>query len=259
MGKKLHRLDVGDGVHDLPGHHRPRAGAGGGLATHPRQEGADEEEIGDQPDRKRQRHPDVDRQQQQDRADDRGEREGDGVDRFAGDLGHRARRLHLLLRDAAGEVVVEEGDRLAERPAVQPRQHEGQDVRLHHDRVRRGAKAEGQRPQNHEENREAEIERPVGGEDRRRIGALGAVDDAAEEPGGDDLHRAGDGREHRRRQKRRPRTRQAPEEEPPQGLGRRSLRRAEGVDQIAHLHHSAASGSSSVPMKPPDCLFQNWA
>ena len=34
-------------------------------------------------------------------------------------IGDGAGRLHLLLRDAPGEVVVEEGDRLPQRPAVQ--------------------------------------------------------------------------------------------------------------------------------------------
>ena len=258
MGEQLHRLDIGDRVDDLPRHHRPRPGPRGGPAPDARQEGADQRQIGHKPDRQRHRHPAVHRQEKRHGADDGGQREGNGVDGFAGDIGHGAGRLHLLLRDPAREIVVEEGHRLAQRPAMQARKDKGQDVRLHDDGIRRRRKPEGERAQHDEEDREAKVERPVLHQNGGRVGALRGIDHATEEPGGDNLHRTRDAGKDGRRQQRRPGARQAPEEEPPQRPGRRSVRRAEGVDQVGELH-CAASGLSSVPMKPPDCLSQNWA
>ena len=69
---------------------------------------------------------------------------GDDVDRFDRDIGQRARGLHLLLRDASGEVIVEEGHRLAQRPAMQTRQDQRVDIGADDDAVGRGAETEDQ-------------------------------------------------------------------------------------------------------------------
>ena len=120
MGEKLDRFDVGDGVHHLPRHHGPTAGARRRIGPHHRDEDLDEQEIGQKPDRQSQANPQIDRKQKHHRGDHRRQSKGHGVDHFGRDIRHRPRRLHLLLCNPPSEIIVEKRQRLAQRPAVQP-------------------------------------------------------------------------------------------------------------------------------------------
>ncbi|MPL60848.1 hypothetical protein SDC9_06410 [bioreactor metagenome] len=251
MGEQLHRLDVGDGVDDLPGDHRPRRGPRLRPAAHMRQEAADQRQIGDQPDGQRQRPPDVDARQQHHRTDDRGKGEEHRADHLGDGVGDGAGGLHLLLRDAAGKIVVEEGDGLAHRPAVQPRQHERHHVRPDQHVRRPGGEPEGGRPDHQVEQRKGQQQRPVVLEVARPRGAGGTVDDQAQQPGGGNLHRAGGGREEARDPDRGPGPAQAPAEEGAKALRRWPLGGAKCVDHRkpflpAEYRGGAAGGKGSV-------------
>ena len=69
MGEQLDRLDVGDRVDDLARYHRTRARPLTGAFADTRQEPADQQEIGRQPDDKDQRDPRINRQKQEHRPD----------------------------------------------------------------------------------------------------------------------------------------------------------------------------------------------
>jgi hypothetical protein len=233
MGEKLDRLDIGDRVDDLTRDHGARRGAGSGILADHRQEETDQEDIGDQPDQQRDRRLGIDGQQEGDRTDDRGERETDGVDHLGRDIGDGAGGLHLLLRDATGEVIVEESYGLAEGPAVQARQDQGHHVRADDDAVRGGRDGEGQGAQDQVEAKEPEDQVPVPGEEIGRPGTDGGVDHPAKDQGRDDLGDAGQRRQHASHDQHEPGTRKAPADEGPQLLRRIALGRAEGVDEGA--------------------------
>ena len=230
MGEKLHRLDVGDRVDDLARDHRPGRGTGLGPTPDMRQEGPDQKQIEHQPQRQGERAPSVYSGQKHHRSDDRGEREEHRADDFGHDIGHRPGSLHLLLRDAPGEIIVEEGDRMAHRPAMQPRQHLRHHIRRHQHVRRPGRKPKGPRPDHQIKDdkgkKQPQMLAGIGG----RIGADDAVDDQAQKPGRPHLHRARQRRGRPGNPDGGPGALDAPAQKRDQSRGRRALGRQEGVN-----------------------------
>ncbi len=151
VGEEFDRLDIGDRIDNLPRHPRPRRRTAFRLGANARQIVADEQKIADQPNAEHGTDPPVDRQDQQARRNDRRQRENHGVDRFDRRLGQRPRRLHLLLRDAAREIVVEKGYVLPQRPAMQAREDQDVEVWVENDRLKRRRHPEEKWPnQDHE-------------------------------------------------------------------------------------------------------------
>jgi hypothetical protein len=132
---------------------------------------------------------------------------------LVGHLGQRARGLHLLLRDAAGEIVVEEGHRLAQRPAVEPRLHQHVDIGLHDDVLAadEAPKASGRsttkKAANPSSSSQFSAKKPAGPVAER------GVDHRAQDQRRQHLHHAGQRRDRRRRQQHRPGAREAPVDE----------------------------------------------
>ena len=131
VGEELHGRDVGDRIHDLPGHHRPRVCPFLRLCLDARQEVHDQERVDDQPDQKARDKPRVDEGHHHDRRDEGGKREAEDVQPLHDHIHDRAGRLLLLLCDPSGEVVVKEGQRLAKGEPVQPPERERIEVCLH--------------------------------------------------------------------------------------------------------------------------------
>ena len=270
VGEELHRPHVRDRVDHQPRGRRPCRGPRGGALAHLGQPPGDEAQIAHQPQRQKRGDLPVDGDEQRRRGDHRGEREDDGVQPLDGDVHHRPAALHFLLRDAAGEVVVEIGDRLPQRPAVQPGQRQRADIGPDHHGLHRRGRAQHQRPQHHHQQEDADqVERMVGKEPPRGRGER-EVDHVAEEDRHHHLDRAGGDRDHRGQRQHRVGPLQAPGQEAPEGLRRRRVGAGEGVDHLCqavqpdpagdvHKGHSAASLCGSVPMKPPDCRAQNPA
>ena len=118
VGEQLDRLDVGVAVDHAPGH----GGAGVGLALgrvlQPRQEVVERAEIGSQPDQQRRRQAQVGAGHQHDHADEVDRDVQQHVEDLHHGIAHRQRRLHHLGGHPAGELVLEEGQALAEQVAV---------------------------------------------------------------------------------------------------------------------------------------------
>ena len=147
MGEQLHRLDIGDRVDDLPGDHRARRRAPLGASTDMRQKQPDKPDIKRKPNRQHHHPPQINRRQDREGPDDRREREDCRVVDLGDRVCDRPRRLHLLLRNPPGKVIVEIGDRLPHRPAMQPREDLRQQCRRHQKVRRRGGQPERQGPQ----------------------------------------------------------------------------------------------------------------
>ena len=184
VGKELDRLDVGDCIHHLTGHHRPRSRPARRPCPDSRQKPADQREIPDQPDREPDRHPPVYGQQQEHGTSQRREGEGDDVDHLRNDLGHGFGGLHFLLRDPTGEIVVKEPDCLAKGPVMQPQQHHRVQIRLYDDRIRSGRQAKEQRSR-HEEEGDGADQQPdiLPGKKIVRTGEDRAIDDQTQNQG----------------------------------------------------------------------------
>ena len=255
MREKFDGLDIGDRIDHLPRDRGPAAGAVLGQFAHPWHEPANEREIGEKPDQERCRHAAIDRDQEQHRAHQRGQREGHHVDEFHHHIGDGGRCLHLFLRDAPGEIIVEKRDRLAKRVPVQPRQHQHVDIGAHHQRRGRRGGREGQRAQQQEKRECRQQKRPFRLKQAVGLAGGGGVDDEAKNEGREHLGDAGKGRDQSGQRQHRPGPLQTPVEKRPQPVGWRAGGGAEGVDQVGKAAHSAAS----VPMKPPDCRAQNPA
>ena len=177
----------------------------------PRHVVADQHDVAGEPDDHPQRQPEVDPAHHRDRADDRGHREAEGVDRLGDRLGDRPRRLLLLLGDAAGEVVVEEAQRLPERVAVQPRQHQRIEVGAERQRVQRRAEphqhrgaAAGRTPRRRGARASCSARRPSG------PARLREVDQPADDRGRGHLGRADRDRDGERERDRREGAARAP-------------------------------------------------
>ena len=151
MGEKLDRFDIGDRIDNLPSYPRPRGGAAFGLGAYARQVIADEQQIADEPDAKHSAHTPIDRENQKTGRDDRRQRKNDGVDGLDSRLGQRPRGLHLLLGDAAREIIVEKRHVLTKRPAMQARENQNIEVRVQDDRLKRRRHSKQERAhQDHE-------------------------------------------------------------------------------------------------------------
>ena len=250
--EELDGLDVGDRVHDLARDHRAGVGAGLGLGPHAGQEIADQPQIKRKPHQQDDRAPGIDRHQVDRAADDRRQGEGRGVDHLACDIGHGPGGLHLLGGDAAREVVVEERHGVAHRPAVQPRQHQRQDVGADDDVGTGAGQADDDRPDQHEEQHENRDQGQVVGQRPPLGGARGKVHDRAQERGRRDLGRARQGRGHARNGKPRPGPGQAPAKERHQRRGGRPLGGAEGVDHAGEIgvHHAFSPASRATSISP---------
>ncbi len=260
-GEKLHRLHVGHGVDDLAGDHRTGRGPAARRAADTAQEAADEQDVEDDPDQERQRHLAGNREGQRHRTQERGEAEGHRLDHAGHHFGRRPRRLHLFLRDPAGEVVVEEGDRLADGEPVQAAEDQREDVRLDQHGRGRGVHPEDRRPDDDVEHHEAGDQQGVLGEDIRPGRAVHRVDDHAEQHGRDRLQRAGYRRPERGPDDPDPGAFQRPEEERHGRVRRVGLGPAEGMDAGDESHSAASPATSprSSPRKPPDWRAQNRA
>ncbi|KKM62548.1 hypothetical protein LCGC14_1520550 [marine sediment metagenome] len=154
--------------------------------------------ISDQPDHQPDGDPQVDPDQHRRGPDQRGQREEHHVDDFARDIGDRAAGLHLLLRDASGEIIVEIGHILPQRPAMQTAEHERIDVRRHDDRVRGRGQAEQDRAQHDEERRDPDQHPQVLAEIVRGSGVERRIDHDPKQDGRDHLGQPGKGRQHPR-------------------------------------------------------------
>ena len=204
MTKQLDRLDIGDGVDDLACHIGPRGGPRLGQRPHARQIPADHRRIGQRPDRQDQADPPIDGGQHQHGPRQRCNRESTGIDRLGHDVHEGGGRLHLLLRDATGEIIVEKADGMAQRPAMQPALDQGRDIGRDDDPVEGRRRPEQERPDQQEERDIARDQQRVVGKVIDRPMRQRAVDDHAQQPGRDDLHRAGQGREQRGKPDHRP-------------------------------------------------------
>ena len=123
MGEQFDRLDIGDRIDDLPRHHRAFRGTRLRPRADARHIEGDQPDISQYPERQHTRSAVINRQQQNDRPDKRGQRIGNRLDHIDHEIRRRPRALHLFLRDPPREIIVKERDRLAQRMPVQPRQH----------------------------------------------------------------------------------------------------------------------------------------
>ena len=185
VAEELDRGDVGQRVDHLAGHHRPRRGAGRGAGADARHEVADQHGVAGEPDQPCRAPSQRLIRPTTATAPTMAVTARPRVLTDLGDrLGDRARGLLLLLGDAAGEVVVEEAQRLAEGVAVQPRQHqrvevgpEGQRVQRRAEPHQRRAAAPGRTP------RRASSQRPAVGDQPLRPARLREVDQPADHRG----------------------------------------------------------------------------
>ena len=204
MREHLHRRDVGVGVDDAARHDRAGVRLRVRDAAQARNEVAHGDEVAGEPQDQRRRQPQVGRREQEDGA---GEIDAD-VEQHLGDLhdhlAHRHRGLHHLGGDAAGEVVVEEGHRLAQHVAVRlPAGAHGEAAE--HALVHDGFVEELQHRQDEQHDdahagEEPPVRRPEGG----AVGLRQPIDEVAEEAEQRHLDQR-DGRgQHRRRDDGRP-------------------------------------------------------
>ena len=120
MGEKLDRMDVRIAVDDPPRHGAAGVRArlrGGADARH---RPAHKEPVEGKPDEQRQREPRVGIGQQHRRPEDVGDREGDRIEDLKDRIARRRWRLHHAVGDAAGKVVLEPADRLAQHLRMAP-------------------------------------------------------------------------------------------------------------------------------------------
>ena len=161
MGKELDRLDVADRVNDLPGDVGPRGRPLRRQPANTRHVVPDHPEIDRQPDNKATSDASIDGSKQQDRSDDGGKREENRLQRLHDNICQRTRRLHFLLRDTAGEIIVEKRHGLPKREAMQPLQDKVEDVGGDHDVLHQRVQPEKQRTQQDEEDQREEQEEIV--------------------------------------------------------------------------------------------------
>ena len=233
MREHLHGRDVRVGVDDAPGHHRARVRLDVRDLAQPRNEVAHGDEVAGEPQEQRRRQSHVGRREQEHRA---GEVDRD-VEQHLGDLhdhlAHRHGGLHHLGGDAPGEVVVEEGHRLAQHVAVRlpARAHgEARDQSLVDDRL-----VEELQRRQHEQHDGAhdEEERPVRLPERGAIGLRQPIDEIAEEAEQRHLDQRDRRRQRRRQADQRPEGPRVVEDESPKARRRhRGLLGGEGFDAV---------------------------
>ena len=119
--EQLHRHDVGVGVDDAPGQQRAGFRHHLRLVAHARHEDAQHHHIAAEPQQHRHRQPAIGRGEQDQRAGAVDQDEPDGGEQRDETLADRRPGLHHARGDAAREVVLEEGPRLArDVPVVLP-------------------------------------------------------------------------------------------------------------------------------------------
>ena len=125
VGEQLDGEDVGVGVDDAPDQH------GAGLRRlrrallDARHEDDEHDDVGRQPDDQRDQQPRIGGREDDGRADPLHAGVPDGVDHLHDRVAQRGRCLHHLVGDAAGEVVLEEAQALAQHVAVRQPAHAG--------------------------------------------------------------------------------------------------------------------------------------
>ena len=118
MGEELDGLNVGIGVDDAAGHFGARIGLTFRHPVEPRHEGHEDHRVERQPADEGQHHPPVGGD---DEDNDTGEVDRhieEHVDRLDDGLAHGERRLHQLLGNPSGELVLVEAHGVAEQPAM---------------------------------------------------------------------------------------------------------------------------------------------
>ena len=172
--------------------------------------------------------------------------------------------MHLFLRNPPGEIVVKVGDRLAQRPAVQPRHQERADIGADHHRLieRKATKDDG--PE-HQQKDDGPADRPaMRGDKAWAFMRRGGIDDQAQNEHGrrfDDSRRNGDANP---KNDHGPCAAQVPAEEGPEGVWRCTFGAIKRVDDIGGPADQAVPGlhdhsAASCARKPPDCRDQSRA
>ncbi len=239
-GKEFDRAHVRHGIDDLTRHHGAGGGAGLGLDADAGEEAGDEGEVEAKPDQQDGGDAPVDGEDEQQRGDEGGQREDDGVQDLDRHLCQGAGGLHLFLGDATGKVVVEEGDGLTHRPAVQAGEDQDEEVWVDRHALIGGGEAIGGGAEEDEEDGGEGEEAGVVGPERGGAGRLGGVDDDAEEHGGKDLGAAGEGGDDAGGEEDGAGARERPAEEGKQAAGRLGGRVViDGGDEAAEPVHQA--------------------
>ncbi len=180
-GEELDRLDVGVAVDDAPRQARTRLGDGGRALAYRRHQLPDGEHVERQPHGDRRDQPEIEPTEKPHRAADIDDQRPDAVDEAAHGLAQRRAGLHHLLGDAPGEIVVEEGEALAQHVAVVLPAHHRRQAGDQRQIVEAAQEQRNHRPQHqHDEDHAGELP-AMGGEEFAARRRARPVDDLAEE------------------------------------------------------------------------------
>ena len=177
MGEQLHRQDVRVAVDDPPEQHGAGFRRFRRALPHPRDEVGEDAGVTCEPDEQRQREPPVGGRKKGQCRDPLHSDEHDGVADQHERVAQAVRRLHELVRHAAGEVVLEEAEALAQQVAVCLPAHARLKGRRDHLALQQLVDEYEERPADeHQRAHGDEYGRVVGEEVRRRLGELQHVD-----------------------------------------------------------------------------------
>ncbi len=148
VGEHLHGRDVGVAVDDAAGEERIRLRHRLRQAAQPRHEPAQNEDVADHPDEEGRREPQVGLGEEQERAAGIDAGEPERVDHIDDGFAQGRSGLHDAARQPPGEIVLEEGQALADHVAVRLPAHQRRELRHdrlpHHEIVQGGGERAGE-------------------------------------------------------------------------------------------------------------------
>ena len=234
VGKQLDGEDVGVAVHHPAGQPRTGVGIGDGALLHPRHEIAQCKDVADDPGQQRHGQPPVGLREQVDRRHGVDQHEPDRFDALDDGFPQRRPRLHDFVGDAAGEVILEIAERLAQHPAVRLPAHPVGERRRDGLVLDQIADGEGERPEDGGNHRHPGQQHPVIVEKAERIGRQPhPVDQPADKGEQRDFDDGGGEPHHHQQHEYRPHRLDVVPVEGEQPLGRPRLAAlGEGVDML---------------------------
>ena len=163
---------------------------------------ADQKDIPHHPQHQTSSDTPVHRPEQHHRPDKGRRREQHRVQHLGHNISQRTAGLHFFLGDSAGEIIVEKRDRLPQRVAMQPRQHEVEDIGCHDDRLHIRTDAKQRRTQQQKERQSRQQQPRMVRKNGPRFCRKCCVNNPAKDQCGHDFDHASADRKHPRHTKR---------------------------------------------------------